>query len=106
MGGFHQLRVKQKLLFKHNFCCGFKEWSIDAGVIAHGSADQAWEGRHYYQCMHVHKECFDALVQYKFEELTSSLANIDGELKTSLIAIRKEPSSETLNDLYFFSLLY
>ena len=96
MGGFHQLRVKQKLLFKRHFCRGYKQWSVDAGIIARGSADQAWEGRHYYRCMRVHKECFDALVQYKFEDLTSNLENMNQELKDMLIEIRKGPSSETL----------
>ncbi len=55
--GFHQLRVRQKLLFKGHSCRGYKEWCSDAGVIASGSADQAFEGRHYYRCMRVHKEC-------------------------------------------------
>ena len=96
MGGFHQLRVKQKLLFKRHFCRGYKQWSVDAGIIARGSADQAWEGRHYYRRMRVHKECFNTLVQYKFEDLTSNLENMNQELKDMLIEIWKGgPSAET-----------
>ena len=44
MGGFHQLRVRQKLLYKRFLCLGLKEWCVDAKTIASGSADQAWEG--------------------------------------------------------------
>ena len=79
MGGFHPLRVKQKLLFKRHFCRGYKQWSVDDGIIARVSADQAWEGRHYYRRMRVHKECFDALVHYKYEDLTSNLENMNQE---------------------------
>ena len=49
--------------------------------------------------MRVHKERFDALVQYKFEQLTSNFENINEDLKKSLIAIRQKPSYETLDQL-------
>ena len=90
MGGFHQLRVRQKLLFKRHSCRGYKQWCIDSDVIAPGSEDQAFEGRHYYRCMRIHKECFDALVQLKVEELTKNHTGTDPELLTSLVAFRKE----------------
>ena len=47
MGGFHQLRVHQKLIYKRYACLDFKSWFIDSGVIAKGSAHQTIEGRHY-----------------------------------------------------------
>ena len=71
MGGFHQLRVKQRLLFKQYSFRRMKQWCVDAETIADGSADQAFEGRHYYMCMCIHKECFDALVQMRTEQVTS-----------------------------------
>ena len=37
MGGFHQLRVKQRLIYKRSNCIGIKEWCINAGIIAPGS---------------------------------------------------------------------
>ena len=49
--GFHQLCVKQRLIYKRSNCIGIKEWCIDAGVIAPGSAAQAMKGHHYYRCM-------------------------------------------------------
>ena len=69
MGGFHQLRAKKRLIFKCFSCISIKDWSIDAGVIAPGSATPAGEGRHYYKCMRLHKECLDALVQFRFEKV-------------------------------------
>ncbi len=41
MGGFHQLRVMQRLIHKLNGCRNFKQLCIDAEVIAAGSSDQA-----------------------------------------------------------------
>ena len=62
MGGFHQLRVCQKQLFKRYACLDFKSWFIDSGGIAKGSANQAIEGRHCYRSMRILKESFNALV--------------------------------------------
>ena len=69
MGGFHQLRVKHRLIYKRFSYIGIKDWCVDAGVIAPSSAAQAVVGRHYYRCMRLHKECFDALVQFRFEKV-------------------------------------
>ena len=44
MGGFYQLRVKQRLLFKRYSFRGMKQWCVDAETIADGPADQAFEG--------------------------------------------------------------
>ena len=43
MGGFHQLRVKQRLIYKLSNCIGIKKWCIDDGIIAAGPAAQAIE---------------------------------------------------------------
>ena len=32
MGGFHQLRVRQKTIHKRYACLAFKTWFVDAGV--------------------------------------------------------------------------
>ena len=41
MGGFHQVRVMQKLIYKRYYCRDMENWCVDAAVIAKGSADQA-----------------------------------------------------------------
>ena len=71
MGGFHQLRVKQKIIHKRHSIKGYQTWCTDAGTIAGGSSDAAIEGRHYYRSMRIHKEMFCALVQVRVEEYWS-----------------------------------
>ena len=36
-------------MYKKYGALGFKDWLVDAGVMAEGSVDQASEGRHYYR---------------------------------------------------------
>ena len=36
IGGFHQLKVSQKQIYKRYACLDFKSWFIDSGVIAKG----------------------------------------------------------------------
>ena len=38
--------------------------------IAEGSIDQTFQECHYYRTMQMHKECFDALVQFRIEKVT------------------------------------
>ena len=47
IGGFHQLRVTQQLLYMRYHCRGMQQWHVDAKITAKGSAEQAFEGRHY-----------------------------------------------------------
>ena len=67
--GFYQLRVKQILICKLSSCIGVKEWCIDFGLIAPASAAKAMEGHHYYRWVYLHKECFDALIQFRFQRV-------------------------------------
>ena len=69
MGGFHQLRVRQRLIFKPHAIMGYKEWFMDSGTISPGSVDNAFGGNHYYRCMRLLKEVFDAFVQLRTEIL-------------------------------------
>ena len=49
---------------------GYKEWFVDCGTISPGSVNNAFEGNHYYRCMRLLKEAFDALVQFRTENIT------------------------------------
>ena len=71
MGDFHQLRVMQRLLYKHYIPKGYREWCVDAKTIAEGSIDQAFERRHYYRSMQMHKECFDQSRSYQSSQVIS-----------------------------------
>ena len=69
--GFHQVRIKQRLIYKRFSSIGIEEWRIDAVRVAPSSAAQAMEGHHYHRCMHLYKESFDTLVQFRFEKMKS-----------------------------------
>ncbi len=97
MGGFHQLRVLQHMLFKRHGCRGFISWWVDAGVIASGSADKAADGGHYYRSLRLHKETFNALVQFRMESLTSNYEKLDADLFEKLKDLKEDPKTTTLN---------
>ena len=73
---------------------GFQDWFVDSGTFAAGSAgvSQAFEGRHYYRSMRLHKEGFDALVQSRAEDIP----NIHPDLLGNLSKLGKRPSSKPL----------
>ena len=99
MGGFHQLRVFQKILFKRHGIIGYQDWYWDSGVVAEGSAPAAFEGRHYYRGMRVHKEGFDALSQYRIDEITNGYCDLDVGLKAMLNQLRKSPSNQLVEQI-------
>ena len=61
---------EDRLLYKRHFPKGYREWCVDVKTIAEGSIGQAFEGRHYHRSMRMHKESFDALVQFLIEKVT------------------------------------
>ena len=97
MGGFHELRVMQRLIYKRHDCKGYKQWCKDANTIARGSADQAFEGRHYFRSMRVHKECFDALVQFRIDKIYNGLQDIEEGLLEKIKLLRMNPSPTSLD---------
>ena len=97
MGGFHQLRVMQKILYKRYNCRNIQEICVEADVIAKCSSYQAFEGRHCYRCLRVHKEVFDALVQLWIEKLTDNHKTMDKNLYKCLKELRANPTPDTLD---------
>jgi len=61
--------------------------------------DQAFEGRHYYRCLRVHKECFDALVQLRIEGLTNNHSATSPDLLARLQKLRQTPTYDNLNNV-------
>ena len=55
-------------------------------------ASQAFEGRHYYCSMRLHKEGFYALVQRRVEDITNKFELIHQDLLSNLLELRKRPS--------------
>ena len=78
---------------------GYQNWFADAGVIAEGSAEQAFKGQHYYRSMRIHKEGFDALSQIRFAELTDQYSQLDEELLGNLKELRRNPSNVIIDSI-------
>ena len=99
MGGFHQLRVFQRILYKRHGVFGYQSWYADAGVIAEGSGEQAFKGQHYYRSMRIHKEGFDALSQVRISELTEQYTRLDADLLENLKTLRRNPDATIVESI-------
>ena len=53
-----------------------KGWFGDSGILAQGSADQGFEGKHYLQSTPLNKEAFGAIVLTNVESISESFENI------------------------------
>ena len=65
-------------------------------MIAKGSADQAIEGRHYYQSMRILNEIFNALVQYSFEKAMLENGDHFSDIENVILSLRKGTTSVNL----------
>ena len=75
---------------------GYKDWFVDSEIIAPGSAEQGFEGRHYFRSMRLHMEAFAASAQIKVESL---IKNIDPLPLSKLIELRKSPSPALVKEI-------
>ena len=60
-------------------------------MIAAGFADKAAEGGHYYRNMRLHKETFNALAQFRAQNVTTNYEEM------LLQKLRSEPNPERVN---------
>ena len=72
LGGFHQLRVIQKIYKRHQYM-EYNNWLLDSEIIAPGSAEQGFERRHYFRSRRLYKEAFAAINQTKLESQTKNI---------------------------------
>ena len=75
---------------------GYRDLFVDAGVIAEGSVDKAFEGGHYYRGMRLLKEALDALIQYRIGQITDSYNKVDEGLLKFIVALRRNPTPESI----------
>ena len=67
-----------------------KDWFSNSGITAKASADQVFEGKHYFQSVCLYKEAFRAIVQ----------THVDGAVVSSnLIELRKSPSPALVEEI-------
>ena len=81
MGGYNQLRIMQKMLYNRYACLRFKEWFVNSGIIAAGSAGMAVKGRHYYRNLRILKESFNNFVQYRVQSTLKERGGLCSDLK-------------------------
>ena len=75
---------------------GYKDWFVDSEIIASGSVEQGFEGWHYLQSMHLHKEAFAVIFQTKIESYTK---NVDPLLVSKLKELQKSPSLALVEEI-------
>ena len=58
MGGFQQMQVFQRILFKRNNCLGLQDWFVDSGTITTGSTSQVFKKEDIIsvQCAYIKKD--------------------------------------------------
>ncbi|CAB4022567.1 Hypothetical predicted protein [Paramuricea clavata] len=72
---------------------------IRAGTIAFESSENAFNGGRYYRNMRLHKESFNAIVQFRAEKITSGFSEIDPNLKLKFQQLSSAPSPEAMEDV-------
>ena len=90
----------QNILYKRHACMGYKNWFEDAQIIGSGSVGKASEGRHYYQCMRIHKEAFgSSIVQIQVAKLTQDYSQMNPLLLSKLVQLRYAPSPDNVKEI-------
>ena len=84
MDGFHQVRVFQRALFKRYHCLGLQDSFVDSGTITAGSVSQAFDRRHHYHSIRLHREGFHVLVHRKVEDIINKFKLIHLDLLSYL----------------------
>ena len=67
MGGFCQLRVRQKTICKQHNIISYHKLLTTAGVAAARLADAVAWGSYYYGNMSINEKLFHSLVQHKMD---------------------------------------
>ena len=65
-------------------------------TIVPGLSDATVEERQYYRNMRIKKKKFCVLAQFRFEELTNGCNDMDMELKSLFLNLRRKPTVENL----------
>ena len=75
---------------------GYKDWFVYSEITVPESAEQGFEGRHYFRSMHLRKEVFVAIVRTKVESHTK---NIESFLLSRLKEFRKSSSPALVEEI-------
>ena len=100
MGGFHQVLCLQKAIYKRYACLGLDKWITGVATIKSSLvAEKTVHVLHYNTSIRVYKEIFDAIVQMRMEDITNMYVNIDEELLSNLINLRKSTCAKNMSEI-------
>ena len=100
MGGFRQVLCLQKAIYKRYACLGLDKWITGVATIKSSLvAEKTVHVLHYNTSIRVYKEIFDAIVQMRMEDITNMYVNIDEELLSNLINLRKSTCAKNMSQI-------
>ena len=100
LGGFHQVLCLLKIIYKRYACLGLDKWVTAAGTTkSASSAEKPIQCSHYNTSMRVYKEVFDAIVQMRVEDLTSTYAFMDKDLLNKFVNLRKNVCIQNVDEI-------
>lgn len=100
MGGFRQVLCLQKAIYKRYACLGLDKWITGVATIKSSLvAEKTVHVLHYNTSIRVYKEIFDAIVQMRMEDITNMYVNIDEELLSNLINLRKSTCAKNMSEI-------
>ena len=100
MGGFRQVLCLQKAIYKRYACLGLDKWITGVATIKSSLvAEKTVHVLHYNTSIRVYKEIFDAIVQMRMEDITTMYVNIDEELLSNLINLRKSTCAKNMSEI-------
>ena len=100
MGGFRQVLCLQKAIYKRYACLGLDKWITGVATIKSSlAAEKTVHVLHYNTSIRVYKEIFDAIVQMRMEDITNMYVNIDEELLSNLINLRKSTCAKNMSQI-------
>lgn len=100
MGAFRQVLCLQKAIYKRYACLGLDKWITGVATIKSSLvAEKTVHVLHYNTSIRVYKEIFDAIVQMRMEDITNMYVNIDEELLSNLINLRKSTCAKNMSEI-------
>ena len=100
MGGFRQVLCLQKAIYKRYACLGLDKWITGVATIKSSLvAEKTVHVLHYNTSIRVYKEIFDVIVQMRMEDITNMYVNIDEELLSNLINLRKSTCAKNMSEI-------
>ena len=100
MGGFRQVLCLQKAIYKRYACLGLDKWITGVATTKSSLvAEKTVHVLHYNTSIRVYKEIFDAIVQMRMEDITNMYVNIDEELLSNLINLRKSTCAKNMSEI-------